>query len=438
MAIPARSPFGERRTFGGGAAVPAGTGSAGMSEEPRGAGRGGRRARVLAMALGQGLVWAGMFYSFPALLPHWERGLGWSKASLSGAFTLALLLSAVAAPAAGRLIDRGHGVTLLGSSALLGALLLLALSQAEAVWHFYLIWMGLGVVMAGALYEPCFAHLTHVLGAEARRAITTVTLIAGFAGTVSFPTSHLLAEAFGWRGAMVGLAVLVGAAGCPLMWWGARLPAGTRTDAGGESAPAPGEAGTLGGALRSPVFWLLSIAFATTALNHGMVISHFLPLVGERGVIGGAAVLAAALVGPMQIAGRLAMVAVQDRLSMAAITTISFAFVALASTTLFFVALLPPLVFVFVALQGSGYGVTSITKPVITLEFLGRRGFGVISGAVATAYMGAFALGPMTAALLHGFGGYDLVVVACAAMALAGIACFAGASRLHTRRDSRV
>ena len=384
------------------------------------------------MALGQMLVWAGMFYSFPALLPHWERGLGWSKATLSGAFTLALLLSAVAAPAAGRLIDRGHGAPLLGLSALIGAFLLLALSQADAAWHFYLIWMGLGMLMAGALYEPCFAHLTHVLGAEARSAITTVTLIAGFAGTVSFPTSHLLAEAFGWRGAMVGLALLVALVGCPLMWWGARLPSDTPTGAGGSAS---GSDGALGEALRSPVFWLVSIAFATTALNHGMLISHFLPLVGERGVAGGAAVLAASLIGPMQIAGRLAMVAVQDRLSMAAICMISFAFVALASTTLFFVAALPLLVFAFVALQGSGYGVTSITKPVITLEFLGRRGFGVISGAIATAYMGAFALAPMSAALLHGYGGYDLVVVACVALALAGIACFAAASRIHAARD---
>lgn len=394
-------------------------------------GRSARRIRVLAMAVGQGLVWAGMFYSFPALLPHWESGLGWSKASLSGAFTLALLLSAVAAPAAGRLIDRGHGPLLLGASALLGALLLLTLSQAVAVWHFYLVWMGLGVLMAGALYEPCFAHLTHVLGAEARGAITTVTLIAGFAGTVSFPTAHLLAEAFGWRGATVGLAAVAGLAGCPLMWWGARLPTDTRSEREG-GAPAP--EGALAGALRSPVFWLLSIAFATTALNHGMVLSHFLPLASERGVAAGTAVLAASLIGPMQVVGRLAMVAVQKWLSMAAICMISFAFIAAASTALFFVALLPLLVFAFVALQGSGYGVTSIAKPVITLQYLGRRGFGVISGAVATAYMGAFALGPMSAALLHGLGGYDFVIVGCVALALAGIASFAIAGRLHSAR----
>ena len=402
-----------------------------MSAPRAGAGIGGRRVRVAAIALGQTLVWAGMFYSFPALLVHWERGLGWSKTSLSGAFTLALLLSAVAAPSAGRLIDRGHGAALLGTSALSGALLLLVLSQVEQLWLFYLLWTGLGLAMAGALYEPCFAHLTHRLGGEAGRSITAVTLIAGFAGTVSFPTSHLLAEAFGWRGAVAGLAALVGLAGCPLLWWGARLPGDAHAHSE-EAAAVSG--GALAKALRSPVFWLVAMAFAATALNHGMLLSHFLPLVSERGVLSGTAVLAAALIGPMQIAGRLGMLAVQERLSMAVICMISFGFIALASSTLYLVAALPVLVFAFVALQGSGYGVTSITKPVITLQYLGRRGFGAISGGVAAAYMGAFALAPMTAALLWRLGGYDLVVTACIALALAGIACFAAASRMHAAR----
>ena len=60
----------------------------------------------------------------------------------------------------------------------------------------------------------------------------------------------------------------------------------------------------------------------------------------------------------------------------------------------------------------------------------------MISGAVATAYMGAFALGPMSAALLHGLGGYDLVIGGCVALALAGIACFAVAGRFHGARDA--
>ena len=391
------------------------------------------RRRVAVIALGQTLVWAGLFYSFPALLLHWERALGWSKTELSGAFTVSLVLSAACAPFAGRLIDRGHGATVLGAGALVGAGFLLALSQVQHLWQFYLAWMGMGVAMAACLYEPCFAHLTHRLGIEARRAITTVTLVAGFAGTVSFPTSHFLAEAFGWRGAVLGLAAMVGLAGCPMLWLGAHLP---NLDSGSTRESPAGADGTLGRVLRSGLFWLLAIAFALTALNHGILISHLLPLLADRGVASATSVLAASLIGPMQVVGRLAMMAVQSRLSMPAICIVSFCFLVAASSALYAVTALPALVFVFVLLQGSGYGVTSITRPVITVEFLGRSGFGAISGAQASAYMGATAAAPTVAALLWRIGGYDLVITICIVLALAGIACFALAHRVHSGSGS--
>ena len=390
----------------------------------------GHSRRIAVIAVGETLVWAGMFYSFPALLLHWEQSLGWSKTELSGAFTVSLLLSAGCAPLVGRLIDRGHGALVLGASALTGALLLVLLSRVGQLWQFYLVWMGLGVAMSGCLYEPCFAHLTHVLGIEARRSITTVTLIAGFAGTVSFPIAHFLSEAFGWRGAVIGLAALVGLAGAPMLWLGARFP---KQDFGANRKSSTDATGALARALRAPVFWLLAGAFALTALNHGMLITHLLPLLADRGIAGPTSVLAASLIGPMQVVGRLAMMAVQSHLSMSAVCIVSFFFLVVASTLLYAVAAVPFFVFAFVLLQGSGYGVTSITRPVITVEFLGRAGFGVVSGAQATAYFGAAAAAPMVAALLWRIGGYDLVIIMCIAFALAGIACFAAAQRTHHR-----
>ena len=64
---------------------------------------------VWPLAIAETIVWAAMFYSFPALLLQWERDLGWSKIELSGALTLALVVSALLAPVVGRLIDHGLG-----------------------------------------------------------------------------------------------------------------------------------------------------------------------------------------------------------------------------------------------------------------------------------------------------------------------------------------
>ena len=56
---------------------------------------------VWALAIGQMLTWAGLFYLFPSLLGAWESELGWSKTELAGALTTALLISAVTAPFVG-------------------------------------------------------------------------------------------------------------------------------------------------------------------------------------------------------------------------------------------------------------------------------------------------------------------------------------------------
>ena len=141
------------------------------------------RQIIWPLAVAQVIVWAAMFYSFPALILEWERDTGWSKTALSGALTLSLVLSAVLAPVVGRLIDHGHARYVFTGCALLGAACLLLLSGVTLLWQFYVVWVGMGVAMAGALYEACFAVLTRTMGSSAMRAITLITLVGGFAGT---------------------------------------------------------------------------------------------------------------------------------------------------------------------------------------------------------------------------------------------------------------
>jgi len=150
-------------------------------------------SRIWCLGIAETLVWVGMYYLFPALLVHWESDLGWSKTELTLAATCALLVSAVVAPKIGGLIDQDAGRWILTGCAALGGVLLLLLTQVESYPVFFAIWIGIGIAMGGCLYEPCFAFLTHRRGAEARSAITMITLMAGFAGTVSFPLCNWIA-----------------------------------------------------------------------------------------------------------------------------------------------------------------------------------------------------------------------------------------------------
>jgi MFS family permease len=390
------------------------------------------RLDVLPLAIAQTVVWAAMYYSFPALLPAWERDLGWSKTELSGAFTAALVVTAIAAPAAGRLIDRGAARLIHPGGALFGAALLALLSQVTEIWQFYAIWLGLGLAMAVCLYEACFAIITVTVGSKARSAITTVTLVAGFAGTVSFPSAHFLAGAFGWRGAVMCFAAAVALVVVPLMLLGLRLlerhrAAEEEVPGAGPGAGRDGDARTA--ATQRPAFLWLAFGFATIGLVHGLVLAHLLPILADRGIAETTAVFAASMIGPMQVLGRIVMLATERRTSTFGVALACYLGMGLGCTALLFAGLSPWLVALFVMLHGAGYGTASIVRPVLTAEVLGRRGFGEIAGLLALPFMGGFALGPTVAALVWEVGGYDLVVGLAVAMVLAGLGAVFAAAR---------
>ena len=102
-----------------------------------------------------------MLYIFPALIVHWETDLGWSKTELSAAFTAALIISALAAPLAGHLIDQGYGRVVLTGSAMVGGVTIGAVGLIEKYGLFFTAWLVLGLAMAGCLYEPCFSIWPH-------------------------------------------------------------------------------------------------------------------------------------------------------------------------------------------------------------------------------------------------------------------------------------
>ena len=374
-----------------------------------------------------------MYYAFPALLPEWERELGWSKTKLSIAFTLSLVVSASLVPVAGRLIDRGSAHAIFTGGAVLGALLLALLSIVTEPWQFYCVWIGLGVAMSGTLYEACFAVLVRSTGERARQAITIVSIIAGLAGTVAFPSAHLLVGALGWRGTVLVFAAVVGGIAVPLIWSACRRAEVQATI----HAPNPSaNAAQALGVARTAAFWLLSIAIFLAALDHGMLISHVLPILSDRGFDAGLAVIAASFIGPMQVAGRLVLMAA-DRLTTTLVaSTGCFVMMAIAGMCLLNAPAVPALLIGFVVLQGAGIGVASVMRPVVTAELLGRKNFGFVSGLIGLMHMGGYAIAPSVSALVWASGGYDqvilLAVLAAAAAVAALFAAWKAGSTAHS------
>jgi MFS family permease len=388
---------------------------------------------ILYLAIGQTLVWAALYYLFPALLLRWEESLGWSKADLTAAVTLAIFVSAFTAPLAGKLIDAGKGALMMAVSTLLGGLCLIWLSLVTQLIEFYLVWGLIGVMMAGCLYEPCFALITRARGVDAKQSIILVTLVAGFASTICFPSIYALSEAFGWQSAVQIFAVVIIFIATPLMWLGAHA---VEQDGIANEIHHEEEGVHRHAFLKRPVFWFLALGFGLLALVHGVTIHHLFPILADRGINDEVAVMAASFIGPMQVAGRLAMMAAERHVSFSRITSSCFIFVGIAILLLISASGTPMLLVGFVVLFGAAHGVVSIVRPVIAREILGGNNFGAKFGAMALLYLIGSASAPYIGSLIWGVGGYDLVLPLLIGLSLIGLFLYLTAQRFSLQSVS--
>jgi MFS family permease len=149
------------------------------------------------LAVTETVSWSVLYYAFAVFLVPMQEELGWSRTALTGAYSLGLLVSGLAAPLVGHWLDRHgpRGLMTIGSTA--GAALLLVWGSVEDLLVFYLVWVGLGLSMAATLYEPAFAVLAKWFERDRARALLLVTLAGGLASTIFLPLSAWLVEAQG-------------------------------------------------------------------------------------------------------------------------------------------------------------------------------------------------------------------------------------------------
>ncbi|BDI03472.1 MFS transporter [Sphaerotilus microaerophilus] len=334
----------------------------------------------------QTLGYASTFY-LPAMLAEpMARDLGIGNAAVFAAFSLAMLLSALVGPSAGRLIDRHGGRGLLSLTSLGFALGLLALACAQGPWSLVAAWLLLGLGMGAGLYESAFATLVWLYGRDAGRTITGITLLAGFASTVGWPLSAWMDAYFGWRGACVGWALLHLGLGLPLNALLPSTPPGTdgkpATSAlatqNGPPGNAPHEAPDESPRLANPVrvIALLAFVFAAAWFCATAMATHLPRLLQAGGATLAAAVAAGALVGPAQVAGRWLEFALQRRLHPLRSARVAAAGHPLGALLFGLAGATPLATGAFAVLHGLGNGILTIAKGTLPLVYFGPAGYG--------------------------------------------------------------
>ena len=171
---------------------------------------------AIVLAITETVSYGVMFYAFSVFITPMEAELGWSRAEISGAFSLALLMTGLAAFPVGFWLDK-HGSRLLMTMGSLGATATVLLwSRVQTLPEFVLIMALMGFCGAAVLYEPAFAVIATWFARKRGTAMAVVTFIAGFSSTIFIPLADALLVAYGWRQATFILAILLGVITIPL------------------------------------------------------------------------------------------------------------------------------------------------------------------------------------------------------------------------------
>jgi MFS family permease len=381
---------------------------------------GGLDRFVAGVAVGQVVSWGVLYYAFAVLLVPMQRDLGWSRTTLVGGFTVAVVISGLMAPTIGRHLDDHNPRVVMGAGSIAAVVLVIAWAQARSVPAYYATWAAIGLSMALVLYEPAFTVVAKRYAPRHHGPLAAVTLIAGTSSFFFQPLTSALASAHGWRDALLILAAVLGAVTLPIHF--GLLPGAGRASAI-RRTEVPAQPVTDGR------FWTLTAAFAAASVtSFGTSVLLVAYLVDHAWSLGGAA-LAGGTLGIMQLGGRLLFASLYDRLDRRTMARLMLGLPGMG------VALLlssggSPLVWAALGVLGMTQGLNTLLRVTLLADLYGTARFGALNGLSATPVVLARALAPLGAAFLaSATGGYGVPFVLLAA--IAGLAGYLGGRALR-------
>jgi MFS family permease len=373
--------------------------------------RGGPLPRALAALCATEIVSYGvLYYAFPVLAGDITASTGWPRTAVTAAFSAGNLTGAVTGILAGRLIGRHGPRPVMTAGSVLATAALAGIALAPGYGWFMAAWVVAGVAMAGVFYPPAFAALTGWYGPGRVRALTTLTLAAGFASTIFAPLTAALAGHLSWRAVYLILTLVLAAVTIPAHALALRLPWESqhrvRATAGGRARHV----------LISRTFLLLATSMTLTAFALYAVVVNLVPLLTGRGLSPSTAAWALGLGGAGQVTGRLCY------RSLAAHTGVrgrTLAVMAAGAGAILLLAVLPgpaALLIAVAVLTGAVRGLFTLLQATVVSDHWGPAGYASLNGVFNAPLTAATAIAPTAGAALAGAaGGYRALFIILAA-----------------------
>jgi predicted MFS family arabinose efflux permease len=365
---------------------------------------------ILALGTTQTLAWASSYYLPAILADPIGRDLGVSSNWIFAAFSASAVISALLGPRIGRQIDLVGGRQVLSASNLTLAAGLALLGCTYSIPMLIAAWLVLGVGMGLGLYDAAFGALGRIYGDAARRPITGITLLAGFASTVGWPLTAWGLSTIGWRETCFAWAAAHILIGLPLNFF--MLPAVKGAKAAVAESIKP----------QIPIdrtMILLAFAFAAAWSVTGAMAAHFPRILEAAGATPLQAVAAGALIGPAQVLARIVEAGFLSRYHplvstrLACLThPIGVIILALAGGGA---------ASVFAIFHGAGNGILTIARGTLPLAMFGPQNYGYRLGIIGAPARMAQAMAPLAFGLLIDSMGSRVLIVS-SALSLAALA----------------
>lgn len=352
------------------------------------------------------------FYWLPALfvLPMHEE-LGWSRTSIIAALTVRGLVGAFVSPFFGALLDKPDGARRLAAFAgLVGGSALIPIAWVQEEWQFLLLFgviggisqVGQSMAVMGAVLPRWFIH-------KRGSAMATATMGPPFGSFFTPLVVGAFIGTLGWRTAWIAAGLLIMLLGTiPAIFFhrqpedvGLR-PDGvleTRNFTSGPRGPDPTRGATVGEALRSPTFWLLSFAVSIANLATSSLPASLASMFVDRGVRLDLALLGISLHGVGSLASRFLWGWCTNRFHIRSVLQI-IAVMGILATPLPFV-MHGDIIVIYGGIIGVAIGGFVSTNQLIWPAYFGRTHLGAITGWVRPLQTSVSAVAPLSVPFIY-------------------------------------
>ncbi len=374
-------------------------------------------------------VCIGALFAYGVFFKEIQAEFGWSRATISGASSLALLMMGAAGVLAGRLNDRIGPRILIAVSAVFLGFGYLLLSRIQSPWQLYVVFG----ILAGIGFST---HDVITLSTVARwfdkrrGAMSGIVKVGTGSGQLLGPMlATLLLTVFGWRysNVIIGAAILVALLlVAQLMRRDPQemglLPDGRISKSNGRNGEVTGRSLILREAARIEQFWTICITEFAIFFCLFTIVVHIVPHARDLGLAPAYAAGVLSTIGGVSIVGRIVMGSANDRIGGKRALLIciimlfcSFVWLQLASTAW--------MLFLFAVIYGFAHGgFFTVVSPMVA-EWFGTGSHGMLFGIVLFCGTLGGSVGPLVAGRIFDVtGSYQMVFLILTGLTVIGFA----------------